>query len=419
MTRPAAEAERALLVHAVASAQGSRAEEFCGLASAAGALTVGEIQVTAAPPSPKTFITSGKLDQLRMLKLQSAAELLLVDMSLSPSQERNLARELGMRVLDRTGLILDIFAQRARSFEGQLQVELAQLTRLSTRLVRGWTHLERQRGGIGLRGPGEKQLETDRRLIGSRIRRLRAKLATLKAQRQLSGSARQRAGLPLIALIGYTNAGKSSLFNALTEAQSYTADQVFATLDTTHRRLSLDGNCTVVLVDTVGFVRDLPHELVEAFQATLGEIVDADLLLHVVDSVAPDREEQIANVEQVCRQIGAQHVPELRVYSKIDLLDDDSVARLGGKGGARVSSVNHQGVDALRKLLRERLFGKSMQGWMQLPPTAGKLRAKLYDARCVINEKLVADGSIHIRVALNRNFWKTLEPQERACFRLN
>jgi len=300
----------------------SDTSEFRALAASAGTVGVGLVLATRARPDPKYFVGSGKAEEIRACAEQHGAELVLVDQTLSPSQERNLEKLTNRRVLDRNGLILDIFAQRARSFEGKLQVELAQLSHLSTRLVRGWTHLERQKGGIGLRGPGETQLETDRRLIGKRIRTLRARLEKLSRQRETGRHVRREVPVPTVALVGYTNAGKSTLFNSLTGSATYVADQLFATLDPTVRKIKLAGVGEVVLADTVGFIRELPHELVAAFRSTLQEARDADLLLHVVDASDPARNERIEQVRAVLRGIGAGELRELVVFNKIDSIDE-------------------------------------------------------------------------------------------------
>ena len=294
--------------------------EFDALARSAGAVPVATVIGSRRIPEPRFFVGSGKADEIRDCAEAAKAELVLVDHELSPSQERNLERLVGRRVLDRTGLILDIFATRARSAEGKLEVELAQLRHLSTRLVRGWTHLERQKGGIGLRGPGETQLETDRRLVGKRIRTLSAKLEKLAQRRDTGRQVRKRVPVPGVALIGYTNAGKSTLFRALTGADAYVADQLFATLDPTVRRLRLPHTPDIVVADTVGFVRDLPHELVAAFRSTLMEAREADLLLHVVDAADPEREQRIAQVQELVESIGAGAIPQLRVFNKLDRL---------------------------------------------------------------------------------------------------
>ncbi len=300
--------ERAILVCAGIgrAPDPDRVEEFTALARSAGAQVLELLTVTRKSADPRFLLGSGKVRELRERVAAAGADLVLVDHELSPSQERNLERELSCRVLDRSGLILDIFAQRARSFEGKLQVELAQLEHLSTRLVRGWTHLERQKGGIGLRGPGETQLETDRRLVSRRIKTLNDRLDRVLVQRETTRRERRRGAVPTIALVGYTNAGKSTLFNRLTQAQSFAADQLFATLDPTVRRLRLAPGLDVALADTVGFVRDLPHELVAAFRSTLQEARDADLLLHVIDAADPERAERIGQVDRVLESIGAR-----------------------------------------------------------------------------------------------------------------
>jgi GTP-binding protein HflX len=272
-------------------------------------------------PDPATFAGSGKVDEIMSAAEQTGASLVIFNHDLSPAQQRNLEQRLKRRVIDRTSLILDIFAQRAKSHEGKLQVELAQLEHLATRLVRGWTHLERQKGGIGLRGPGETQLETDRRLLGKRVKVLKEKLAKFERQRALQRRARQRAQVMSVSLVGYTNAGKSTLFNRLTRARTYVADQLFATLDATTRKLFIPGGGPLVLSDTVGFIRDLPHTLVAAFRATLEETVQADLLLHVVDASSPNRSEQIDEVNKVLKEIGADRIPQILVLNKADLTD--------------------------------------------------------------------------------------------------
>ena len=315
--------ERALLVQpqrAGADDPGALGE-FAELARSAGATVVGTLAARVERPNPKFFIGTGKADELKASRESSGADLILVNHALSPVQERNLEKHTECRVVDRTGLILDIFAQRARSHEGKLQVELAQCKHMATRLVRGWTHLERQRGGsIGLRGPGETQLELDRRLLAQRVKQLTQRLEKVAVQRTTARRARQRKPLPLVSLVGYTNAGKSTLFNAITGAGVYTADQLFATLDPTLRRIDGLACGTFVLADTVGFIRDLPHDLVAAFKSTLAETRDADLLLHVVDASGAESDERIADVERVLEEIGASDVPQILVYNKIDRL---------------------------------------------------------------------------------------------------
>jgi len=306
-------------------------------------------------PDPAFYIGSGKVQELKAQVQALAAAAFIIDVQLSPVQQRNLERELGVPVLDRTALILDIFSRRAKSREGKLQVELAQLDYLSTRLVRGWTHLERQRGGIGLRGgPGEKQIELDRRMIGVRVRQLREKLRVLERQRGTQRRARLRGGVFRVSLVGYTNAGKSTLFNALTRADAYAADQLFATLDTTSRRCFAADGVSFVLSDTVGFVRELPHTLVEAFRSTLDETAHADLLLHVIDAASPARVEQAREVEAVLEEIGAEQVPRLRVYNKVDRLGrPGSVARdaCGSIDEVWLSAHSGEGVGLLRETI--------------------------------------------------------------------
>jgi GTP-binding protein HflX len=298
--------------------------EFKSLAASAGTLAVGLILASRPRPDPKYFVGSGKAEEIKACADANDADVVLVDQTLTPSQERNLEKLTNRRVLDRNGLILDIFAQRARSFEGKLQVELAQLSHLASRLVRGWTHLERQKGGIGLRGPGETQLETDRRLIGKRIRTLKSRLDKLARQRDTSRHVRREVPVPTVALVGYTNAGKSTLFNALTGSAAYVADQLFATLEPTVRQVKLTGVGEVVLADTVGFVRALPHELVAAFRSTLQEAREADLLLHVVDASDPLRDERIGQAREVLKSIGAGDIRELLVVNKVDLMEAES-----------------------------------------------------------------------------------------------
>ena len=311
-----------MLVHLHLSSELEREDprEFEELVLSAGGDPVAFIMGSRDVPHARTFVGSGKLEEIAAAVAEHEAQIVMFNHSLSPSQERNLERELKCRVLDRTGLILDIFAQRARTHEGKLQVELAQLEHMSTRLVRGWTHLERQKGGIGLRGPGETQLETDRRLLRARIKSIQGRLLKVRKQRDQGRRARRRAELPTLSLVGYTNAGKSTLFNRLTDSEVYAADQLFATLDPTLRRLDLDNIGPVVMADTVGFIAHLPHKLVAAFKATLEETLNADLLLHVIDAATEQRDEHIHQVNDVLEEIGARDIPQLQVYNKLDLL---------------------------------------------------------------------------------------------------
>ena len=369
--------------------------EFDALARSAGALPVETISGSRRVPDARFFVGSGKAEEIRLRVAATDAELVLVDHALSPSQERNLEELIGRRVLDRTGLILDIFAQRARSAEGQLEVELAQLRHLSTRLIRGWTHLERQKGGIGLRGPGETQLETDRRLISKRIRTLAAKLEKLARRRDTGRSVRKRVPVPAIAIVGYTNAGKSTLFRALTGSDAYVADQLFATLDPTVRRLRMPHTPDLVVADTVGFIRDLPHELMAAFRSTLMEARDADLLLHVVDSSDPEHDRRIEQVDEVLAGIGAGSIPQLRIYNKIDRLDRPAELRRDAQdrpGAIWLSAASGSGLGLLREGLQE-IFGQSaMRLCLALPPQQGRLRARLFALGLVQGETAVDDG---------------------------
>ena len=395
--------ERAILVR-IGLGQAPDADElgeFDALARSAGAIPVATVTGNRKTPEPRYFIGSGKAEEIRDRAREASADVILVDHELSPSQERNLEGLIGQRVLDRTGLILDIFARRARSAEGQLEVELAQLRHLSTRLVRGWTHLERQKGGIGLRGPGETQLETDRRLIGKRIRTLTAKLEKLAQRRDTGRQVRKRVPVPGVALIGYTNAGKSTLFRTLTGADAYVADQLFATLDPTVRRLRIPHTPDLVVADTVGFVRDLPHELVAAFRSTLMEARDADLLLHVVDAADPDRDRRIAQVDELVAGIGAGAIPQLRVYNKIDRLGRSPELVRGATGqpaAVWLSAASGAGVEILRAALQE-IFGQAaMRLAIVLPPSQGRLRARLYEERLVRSEEPLPDGDTRLVV---------------------
>jgi GTP-binding protein HflX len=398
--------ERAVLVQASPDGlpEESEREEFIELATSAGALVTAELFTSRKRPNPRYFIGKGKLEELKTLIRQNSAELVISCAALSPSQERNLERELQCRVLDRAGLILDIFAQRARSFEGKLQVELAQLRHLSTRLVRGWTHLERQKGGIGLRGPGETQLETDRRLIGDRIRQLKERLETVDMRRSMNRRNRVKAEIPTVALVGYTNAGKSTLFNALTDAGVYVKDQLFATLDPTVRRLDLPEGEHVVLADTVGFVRDLPHELVAAFRSTLQEAREADLILHLIDASDPNRWQRVRQVNSVLKQLDADQVPQIRVYNKIDKLDREPRMTNNRHGEGRavwLSAVTGEGLPMLKEAIASRLRRKTTHRKIHLQPAQGRQRAKLFELGAVLNEEVLEDGSwtLELRMA--------------------
>jgi GTP-binding protein HflX len=378
-------------------------EEFEQLARSAGAQPVATITGRRERPDSRYFVGSGKAEEIANTARTLQAELILVDHPLSPGQQRNLEHLSGLRVLDRSGLILDIFAQRARSFEGKLEVELAQLKHLASRLVRGWTHLERQKGGIGLRGPGETQLETDRRLLAARVKSLTRRLEKLKQQRDTGRSARAEIPVPAVALVGYTNAGKSTLFQALTGSEVYVADQLFATLDPTVRRLRLPGGAAVVLADTVGFIRELPHELIAAFQSTLQEARSAQLLLHVVDASDPRRDEHIEQVNKVLQEIGAGDIPQLQVYNKIDRVGVE--AHLERERSERAAAVwigaaAGTGLALLRDAICERLQLRVQRLWIHLPPQAGALRARLYAGGVVRAERSLEDGAIELLVDL-------------------
>lgn len=379
------------------------AEEFKLLAQSAGAEILEHISVQRNKPDPKFFIGSGKVDEIAELVKTLEAELVIFDHALTPAQERNLEKILKCRVIDRTGLILDIFALRARTHEGKLQVELAQLKHLSTRLIRGFTgNLEQQKGGIGLRGPGESQLETDRRLIRVRIGQLKEKLIKVQQTRLQGRAARQKAAIPTISLVGYTNAGKSTLFNILAKSDVYAADQLFATLDPTLRRLDWDGIGTVVLADTVGFVRNLQHDLVESFKATLEETLEATLLLHVIDSSSPNMLEQIEAVETVLKEIGAD-APILHVYNKIDLSGD--AAKIIYKtpdlpDRVYVSAHSGQGLALLSQAVQQCLMGQLQHFDLVLKPAYGKLRTQLYALNVIQSEHYDDEGHLHMSICI-------------------
>jgi len=372
-------------------------EEFSELARSAGANVVGTISARIDRPSPKFFVGSGKADEIAEQKKLLNADLILVNHALSPVQERNLEQHTSCRVVDRTGLILDIFAQRARSHEGKLQVELAQLKHISTRLVRGWTHLDSQRGGsIGLRGPGETQLEIDRRLLAERVKQLTRRLEKVEIQRNQARRARQRNALPVIALVGYTNAGKSTLFNTLTGAHVYAADQLFATLDPTLRRIEQLACGPALLADTVGFIRDLPHDLIAAFKSTLAEAREADLLLHVADASSAECMAHIEDVQQVLEEIGADPIPQILVFNKLDRLEQivPHVEHINGGTIPRVwvSAIQNQGIDLLRSTIEQSLIQERIQQRLHLPAMAGRLRARLFELGLVVKESPEENG---------------------------
>ena len=365
---------------------------------------------------PKYFIGSGKAKEIAELVKQHDADLVLFNHALAASQERNLESLIECRVLDRTGLILDIFAQRARSFEGKLQVELAQLKHLSTRLVRGWTHLERQKGGIGLRGPGETQLETDRRLLNVRIKQINKRLQKVQKQREQGRQSRQKAEIATVSLVGYTNAGKSSLFNMLAEDNVYVQDQLFATLDPTLRRLDLSKDVSVILADTVGFIRHLPHDLVTAFRSTLLETTEAQLLLHVIDSADENRDANIEEVDKVLTQIDAKKVPCIHVMNKVDLTgvkprvdfaDDGSVKRIW------LSSLSGEGIDLLKQTLIDLFREQMVEGQLSLSPADARLRAKLFEIGAIRQETIDEEGRFLLQISISRRDLKQFESREK------
>ena len=365
--------------------------EFLHLVESAGAKQTDLIKGVRRSPDPRYFVGSGKAAEIRQRIIDSGADLVVFNHELTPTQERNLERLCQCRVIDRTGIILDIFAQRARSHEGKLQVELAQLRYLSTRLIRGWSHLKRQKGGIGLRGPGETQLETDRRLISERIKQIKKRLEKVHKQRAQSRLARSKAAVPTLAVVGYTNAGKSSVFNALTGACVLAADQLFATLDPTLRQLVLPNKQRVVLADTVGFIRHLPDELITAFRSTLQETLEADLLLHVIDVSDVDSQEYRKQVNKVLADIGAQDIPQLIVFNKIDLLevepriDRDEHQQIKG---VWISAKTGAGLDLLVQAMADRFQQETMHGWLELSPQAGRIRARLFEIGAVLQERV-------------------------------
>lgn len=383
--------------------------EFHELVLSAGAEPKALINGSRAKPHPKTFVGSGKLEEIAAVVQETCSEIVIFNHDLSPSQERNLEQALQCRVLGRTGLILDIFAQRARTHEGKLQVELAQLEHLSTRLVRGWTHLERQKGGIGLRGPGETQLETDRRLLRVRIKSILKRLDKVRTQRDQGRRARRKAELPTVSVVGYTNAGKSTLFNSLTRAQVYAEDQLFATLDPTMRRVEVSSIGQIILADTVGFISHLPHKLIDAFRATLEEASNADLLLHVIDASDPDWRQHIADVEEVLEEIGAEEIPVIKVFNKIDLIEGASPrVELGEDGLPRrvwVSAKTEAGLEELLDATCAKLLPDAVKGWYRIPANSGSFVARLHRLNAIYDERYEDSGNAAVNIRLSKADW--------------
>ncbi|QMU62589.1 MAG: GTPase HflX [Gammaproteobacteria bacterium] len=403
--------QRAILVHVeFSNAEGNQdLNEFKDLVRSTGAEIATIVKVQRSIPDAKLLIGSGKVNEIHSLAHSLDADIVIFNFSLSPSQERNLEKICEKRVLDRTGLILDIFAQRARSYEGQLQVELAQLKYLSTRLVRGWSHLERQKGGIGLRGPGEKQLESDRRMLRLRIKQLSKRLEKLRKQRDQGRASRRKATTPTVAVVGYTNAGKSTLFNNLTDANVYSADKLFATLDPTLRRMQISKGQHIVLADTVGFIQDLPHDLIESFHATLQETKEADVLLHVVDASDPHRDNNIAQVQVVLEQIDALEVPQIMVYNKIDQINTLPHVDLDSQGIIKqvwLSALNGDGLNLLVEALRQYFEHQVKRIWLHLPPAEGGLRSELYSIGAVLQEFTDDQGCSQIEAEIPLNILK-------------
>ncbi len=400
--------ERAVLVHLTFRSGQEDLLELKELAKSAGTDPVYVVTGSRKKPDPKYFVGKGKLEEIKDIIQTYEADIVLFNHPLSPSQERNLEGYLGARVVDRNGLILDIFAQRAQTFEGKLQVELAQLQHLSTRLVRGWTHLERQKGGIGLRGPGETQLETDRRLLGLRIKQIQQRLDKVEKQRHQGRSKRKKAEIPSVSLVGYTNAGKSTLFNKLTGSDIYVADQLFATLDPTLRNCRLSSSSEIVLADTVGFIRHLPHELVAAFKSTLQEACEADLLLHVIDASSDERIETIQQVNQVLEDIEADEVRQLEIFNKIDLLDDiqPKIERdeLGNPIRVWLSAETGAGIELLFLVLTELFSNTKVKKKCFLQPHQGDIRAKLFACAKIISEKSDDFGGYELVVELDTKY---------------
>ena len=405
--RPAG-GERAVLVHVnfVNLDDQEDLDEFVDLVQSTDAELLHLVTTSRSKPDVKYFVGSGKAKEIQEIVEQENVDIVLFNHPLSPSQQRNLERLFNCRVLDRTGLILDIFALRARTFEGKLQVELAQLQHLATRLVRGWTHLERQKGGIGLRGPGETQLETDRRLIRARIKNIQNRLQKVRKQREQGRRSRKKSAIPTVSFVGYTNAGKSTLFNTVTSADVYTADQLFATLDPTLRQLKMPQLGNIVFADTVGFIRHLPHDLVDAFRATLEETRESDLLIHVVDYAHPQRGDFIHDVNVVLEEIGAKEIPQIIVFNKIDLLPDVKPHLETNK--VWLSAKNGEGIELLQQLIVDTLSEDVIRCDLFLKPSEGKLRAQLHRMGVVLSENNCSEGGWQISVRMQRRDYERL-----------
>ncbi len=411
---------RAILVHMdiYDEAHRENLSEFKELVLSSGAEIMTIATTSRQRADPRYFIGSGKAKEIGELVKAHEADLVLFNHQLAASQERNLERLIECRVLDRTGLILDIFAQRARSFEGKLQVELAQLKHLSSRLVRGWTHLERQKGGIGLRGPGETQLETDRRLLNARIKQINKRLEKVKKQREQGRQSRQKAEIATVSLVGYTNAGKSSLFNVLSEDKVYVMDQLFATLDPTLRRVDLARDVSIILADTVGFIRHLPHDLVNAFRSTLQETAEAQLLLHIIDSADENRDANIEEVDKVLAQIGADKIPCIHIMNKVDLTgvqprmdyaDDGSVKRIW------LSVESGQGIELLKQTLIDLFREQMVEGELSLSPADARLRARLFEIGAIRNERIDEEGRFLLQISISRRDLNQFESREQVA----
>jgi len=389
--------------------------EFIELARSSGLKVEHHIFSKQNFVSASHFLTKGKADELKNIVESEDIKLVVLDCELSPSQERNLEKLLCARVLDRTGLILDIFAARAQSDIGKLQVELAQLSFLSTRLVRGWSHLERQKGGIGLRGPGETQLETDRRLIGNRIKQLKKKLDKQHNQKNLNRYSRKKGNNKLVALVGYTNAGKTSLFNILTKGGLQAEDKLFATLDTTTRRADFKFKTleTVLFSDTVGFISNLPTKLVESFKATLDDLASADLLIHVIDSADLNRDHKIKEVDLILEELGVNSMPQIRALNKVDLIKSEEIWPANNQHPEiKISSETGEGLEELKSIISESLFGSLLYGWVQFSPIQASVRSKLFDSGCILEEKMNSNGQHQSLVSISQSMLEQFEEIE-------